>query len=121
MSIEVFEYLNNLKPEEQNALEKIRGQVRFLLPDAEERLSRGVPFFYYQGKRVVGFRSTKTHLSFFIKDGHSMKNLKRDLGNYNHSKTVIRFTPQNALPEDLIKKLVIVRIKEIEKQTLKNT
>lgn len=34
-----------------------------IAPTMEERLSRGVPFFYYKGKRAVGFRSSKTHLS----------------------------------------------------------
>ena len=112
---EVIKYINNLLPEERKILGEIRNQILTIAPDLEERLSRGVPFFYYQGKRAVGFRSSKKHLSFFIMDGNVLKDLHSDIEKLNYSSTVIKFSVQNPLPKTLIQKLVIARIAEIEK------
>lgn len=114
MKNEVLEYLNKLPVHEKNALEQLREQILKIMPTLDERLSRGVPFFYYKGKRAVGFRSSKQHLSFFIMEGNVFKDLKDIIKNYDSSSTVIRFTAENTLPQELIEKLVVARIREIE-------
>ncbi|NJM94066.1 MAG: DUF1801 domain-containing protein [Cytophagales bacterium] len=96
-------------------MEALRKQILKYAPDMSERLSRGVPFFYYRGKRAVGFRSSKNHLSFFIMEGHVLKNLRDDIASYDNSATVIKFSVKNPLPETLIKKMVLARIEEINK------
>lgn len=109
----VIEYLNNLSPNEQMALKTLRKQILDCVPNLEEKLSRGVPFFYHRGKRAVGFRSSKNHLSFFIMEGNVMKELHKELTDFDISSTVVRFTIEKQLPEELIKKLVLARIAEI--------
>lgn len=118
---EVLGYLNNLSPREQSVLGALRNQIFDYVPEIEERLSRGVPFFYYRGKRTVGFRSSKNHLSFFIMEGNVMENLKDELAKYDSSSTVIRFKSDNPLPEELIKKLVLARVSEIDTNEKKKT
>lgn len=112
---EVINYMNSLPEAERNILEKLREQILKTAPSMVERLSRGVPFFYFKGKRAVGFRSSKHHLSFFIMEGNVLKDLRNELTGYDYSSTVIRFQPENPLPEKLIEKLVLARITEIEK------
>lgn len=73
----VLDYLETLPTHEKEVLASMRNQILQLVPEMEERLSRGVPFFYYKGKRAVGFRASKTHLSFFIMEGKVMKELER--------------------------------------------
>jgi uncharacterized protein YdhG (YjbR/CyaY superfamily) len=114
MMNEVSAYLRALPKNERTALENMRKQIRSLMPDAEERLSRGVPFFYYQGKRAVGFRSSKTHLSFFIMEGNVLRNHQAALSGYDYSSTVVRFTPQEPIAATLLRKLVLARMEEIE-------
>lgn len=111
---EVIKYLNNLSSEEKSILGAIRDQIFEIEPNIDEKLSRGVPFFYYKGKRVVGFRSSKTHLSFFIMEGNVLKNLRNKLEKYDVSSTVIRFSVQKPLPKSVIKMFVLARIEEIE-------
>lgn len=118
---EVLEYLEKLPEKERIALDKLRSQVQALVPMAEEGLSRGVPFFYYLGKRVVGFRSSKKHLSFFIMDGRVLKDFHDKLETFDHSSTVLRFTADKPLPEALIAQLVRARISEIDHQLTKKT
>ncbi|TGL72112.1 DUF1801 domain-containing protein [Leptospira jelokensis] len=72
---EVERYLNQLPEKEKKVLSKLREQILAISPNMEERLSRGVPFFYHLGKRCVGFRFSKNHLSFFIMEGKVLKNL----------------------------------------------
>ena len=112
---EVLNYLDALPEAERNCLGKLRAQILEIEPTMQERLSRGVPFFYFKGKRAVGFRSSKLHLSFFIMEGNVLKDLQNELAGYDYSATVIRFQPENPLPGKLIGKLVKARISEIEK------
>lgn len=111
---EVLDYLEKLSTEEKKVLSQIRNQILSTTHGIKEKLSRGVPFFYYMGKRLVGFRSSKTHLSFFIMEGNVLKNLRNKLNGYDVSSTVIHFNKAEPLPENIIKMLVLARIKEIE-------
>lgn len=109
----VLDYLEKLPSNEKEVLAILRNQILKLIPEMDERLSRGVPFFYYKGKRAVGFRSSKTHLSFFIMDGNVLKELQKKIAHLDVSSTVIRFTPDNPLSKEIIEMLVRARIKEI--------
>lgn len=117
---DVLSYLDDLPLEEKAALQNLRNQILNIIPNFEEHLSRGVPFFYYKGKRAVGFRSSKKHLSFFIMEGNVLNTLRNEFSAFKNGPTIIQFTPENPLPKDLISKLVRARISEIEKAVTKN-
>jgi uncharacterized protein YdhG (YjbR/CyaY superfamily) len=119
-SDEVKRSIESLSPENKKVLRGIRKQILAIAPTVEERLSRGVPFFYHLEKRAFGFRAAKKHLSFFIMEGKVLETLKAEITEYDASSTVIRFTAADPLPEKLIKKLVLERISEIENATLMN-
>lgn len=112
----VLNYLENLPSAEKEALEILRNQILQLVPAVEERLSHGVPFFYYMGKRAVGFRSSKTHLSFFIMEGNVLKEFQKEIAHLDYSSTVIRFSVERPIPFKILEKLVLARIQEIETQ-----
>lgn len=116
---DVLNYLDNLPIEEKEALQNLRNQILNISPLFEERLSRGVPFFYYKGKRAIGFRSTKKKLSFFIMQGNVLKTMKQDFIDYQSSSTVIWFTPEKPLTKNLLEKLVLARINEIDNSFFK--
>ena len=118
-SNEIEKYLNGLVVEERKALSELRNQILGIIPEVEERLSRGVPFFYYKGKRAVGFRASKTHLSFFIMEGKVLKELHKEISGLDYSSTVIRFSAENPIPEKIIAKLVKARIQEIDNSFVK--
>jgi uncharacterized protein YdhG (YjbR/CyaY superfamily) len=111
---DVDAYMKGLAAADRKALESLRQHIAALMPEAEQRLSRGVPFFYYKGKRAVGFRASKGYLSFFIMEGHVLKNMKHDLREYENSSTVVWFTPDKPFPKVLVEKLVKARVTEID-------
>lgn len=111
----VLNYLDSLAKEEKEILSTLRNHIVHLVPEMEERLSRGVPFFYYKGKRAVGFRSSKNHLSFFIMEGNVLKEYQKEIEHLDVSSTVIRFSIQYPIPKLTVQKLVLARIQEIDK------
>jgi len=112
---DVNTYLQNLSAGERKVLTTLRQQILKAMPGMEERLSRGVPFFYYRGKRAVGFRASKTHLSFFIMEGNVLHEMRNEVSEYKNGPTVIQFSPEAPLPDRLVEKLVRARVAEIEK------
>lgn len=106
-------YIEKLDMPAKKALEQLRKLLLQIEPGFEQTLSRGVPFFYYRAKRAVGFRASKTHLSFFIMEGQVLKNQAPKLIGLDVGPTRIRFQPNLPIPDEIIRLLVKERIKEI--------
>lgn len=70
-------------------------------------------FFYFLGQRVVGFRSSQRHLSFFVMDGKALRSLQEELTGLDVSSTVIRFPVSGPLPFRVVQRVVRERLKEI--------
>lgn len=119
MSKEVDQYLSKVSDEERGTLQTLREQILAVHPSLEEGLSRGVPFFYYRGKRAIGFRSSKEHLSFFIMEGTVLKRLQNIFSDFSFSSTVIRFSVSKPIPQNIVEQLVKARIEEIEESLVK--
>lgn len=56
---EVSDYLNGLSPRDQAKLRTLREQIMNAVPNLEERLSRGVPFFITGEREPLGFTHPK--------------------------------------------------------------
>jgi uncharacterized protein YdhG (YjbR/CyaY superfamily) len=48
-------------------------------------------------------------------EGNVLKDLKEEISNFDNPATVIRFKTENPLPENIIERLVLRRINEIDK------
>ncbi len=110
----IEDYLSSLPVPIRETLQALRATIKSVVPEMEERLSSGAPFFWYRGRRAVGFGVAKTHLSFYIMHGDVLKTHSKDLADYDTSRTVIRFTQEKPLPTELVQKLVRARLEEIE-------
>jgi uncharacterized protein YdhG (YjbR/CyaY superfamily) len=112
----VIDYLEQQTPEAKEALLQLRSSILDVEPAFSEGLSRGVPFFYFRGKRVAGFRASKTHLSFFIMEGQVLRRRLHSLNEsgFDVSSTVIRFNPERPLPLAVLQELVSARVEEIK-------
>lgn len=108
------EYLATLPRDQRGALEELRTAIRAAAPDAQESISSGVPAFRYRGKYLVSLGAAKRHVAMYVMRGSALEALGDDLEAYETSSTVIRFAPDEPLPASLVKKIVEVRIGEIE-------
>jgi uncharacterized protein YdhG (YjbR/CyaY superfamily) len=74
-------------------------------PDAQERLSYGMPYYEYHG-RLIYFSAFKNHLGVYpVGEAAKHKDLKR----YMTGKGTYRFPLDQPMPLDLIKRLVQAR------------
>jgi uncharacterized protein YdhG (YjbR/CyaY superfamily) len=110
---DIDDYLASVPVEARAVLEKLRRTIRDAAPMATEKISWGMPAFYYKGP-LVSFGAFKDHCSFFPMSVSVMTSHKLQLKRYDTSKGTVRFPMNKPLPAALVKKLVKARIKENE-------
>jgi uncharacterized protein YdhG (YjbR/CyaY superfamily) len=94
-------------------LERVRAAIRSAAPEAEERISYGIPLYRQHGD-LVGFGAFKRHLSLFVTSSDVGERFAKELEPYDVSHTTIHFTVDSPLPDDLVEKIVRARIAENE-------
>ncbi len=114
MTLNTDTYLDSLPEVQKAALQQLRQTIISIVPEVTETISTHVPAFHYKGKYLVGFSATKNHLALLVMQGHVMKSLDRELKPYDTGNRIIRFTPDEPLPPEVIKKVLRLRQAEID-------
>jgi uncharacterized protein YdhG (YjbR/CyaY superfamily) len=107
-------YLDKVPQDQRELLERVRAQIRGLLPDSTEVISYGMPGFKRDGKVVVWIAAWKTHCSLYPLTDSFFRDNAAALEGYDLTKGSVHFTPARPLPETVIEDLVRARIAEIE-------
>ncbi|MGH2788501.1 MAG: iron chaperone [Actinomycetota bacterium] len=112
----VEDYLSQVPEEARAVLEKLRKTIKAAAPNTTETISYQMPTFKYQGRALVGYAAFKNHCSLFPYSTKVMDSLKEELQSFDTSGkgATIRFPVGKPLPAALVRKLVKVRIEEIE-------
>ena len=97
-------YVEALTPGEREQFERVRAIVKRLVPDADETISYGIPTFKYRGKYLIYFAAHKHHMSVYPTIG-GVEATKGTKGTF-------QFT--EAVPEDVVTKIVTHRKSQIE-------
>ena len=114
----VDEYIAHAPEEAQEKLQELRAVIKASVPEAEERINYGMPYYFYKG-RLVYFQLWKKLIGFYVPTP-VVEEHKSELQGYETTDATIRFPLDEKLPLDLIKKLVEARKKkndETDKQT----
>jgi len=111
---EVDRYLAKVEEPKRTTLERLRRTIQELLPDAEEVISYGMPGFRRNGKMIVGFAAFKNHLAYLPHSGSVFSAMRDDLAGYKFTDGSLHFPVDKALPKALVKKLIAVRLKQLE-------
>jgi uncharacterized protein YdhG (YjbR/CyaY superfamily) len=106
---DVDTYIAEAPKELQGKLKELRTAIKTTVPDAEERISYGMPYYDYKG-RLAYFAAFKNHIGLYIPSPVIEEN-KRELKNYETSTGTVRFPNDTPLPIALIKKLIKARMK----------
>jgi uncharacterized protein YdhG (YjbR/CyaY superfamily) len=107
------DYLAEVPEPARTTLEKLRGMIRAAAPDATETISYRLPTFKYHGKPLVALGASKDHCAFYLMS-YVPPELEAELGKYDTGKGTIRFPADKPLPTALVRKLVKVRIAQVE-------
>ncbi len=113
---EIDAYLDGVPEPQRASLSQLRAMLATILPEADEGLSYGVPAFKVGGSPVAGFASAKKHCSYFPHSGSVLGQVDDALlEGYDWSKGTLRF-PVDAPPdEQLIRRLVELRLSELSR------
>jgi uncharacterized protein YdhG (YjbR/CyaY superfamily) len=106
----VDEYISGFPPEVRAKLEKLRVLIKKTVPGIEERISYKMPG-YFLGGYLVYFAAYPRHIGFYALPG-AMVAFKERLGPYKKAKGSVQFPIDEELPYDLIRDILIFRVKE---------
>jgi uncharacterized protein YdhG (YjbR/CyaY superfamily) len=110
----VEEYLAAVPEPARSTLLKMREMIRAAAPkEATEKLSYGMPAFYYKGG-LMAYAAFAKHCSLFPMSGSLIKQYEMELAGYKTSKGTIQFPQNKPMPAALVKKLVKARVAENE-------
>ncbi|MFN7990572.1 MAG: DUF1801 domain-containing protein [Candidatus Micrarchaeia archaeon] len=107
---DVDSYIAGAPKEVQGKLKELRNAIREAAPDAEERISYGMPYYGYKG-RLAYFGLAKAHIGLYI-PMPVIEEHKKELAGYESFNATVRFPLDGKLPVALIKRLVKARMKK---------
>jgi len=106
----IDDYVNLFPKNVQNILEKLRKIIRESAPEAEEAISYGMPTFKLNGN-LVHFAAFKNHIGFYPTPS-GIETFKEELTPYKSSKGSVQFPLDKPIPYELVRKIVVFRVKE---------
>lgn len=106
----IEDYITQAPKERQEKLQQLYTTIKELVPTATEKMSYGMPTFYLNGN-LVHFANAKNHIGFYPAPS-AIEAFKDELSEFKTSKGAIQFSVEQELPIELIKKIVLFRLKE---------
>ena len=104
----IDEYIAIFPRETQMMLNELRSTIKASAPDAEEKISYGIPTFYLHGN-LVHFAAYKAHIGFYPTP-RGIETFKDVLSMFKTSKGAVQFPLDKPLPLNLISKIVEFRV-----------
>jgi uncharacterized protein YdhG (YjbR/CyaY superfamily) len=110
MKNELDNYIEGFPPVVKKQLKEIRAIIKAAAPEAQELMSYGMPAYKLNGM-LVYFAGYKAHIGFYPTPSGIKKFLPK-LKAFKCSKAAVQFPIDQPLPKDLIKEIIVFRIKE---------
>ena len=104
---DVDEYIASSPENLRGKLKQLRKVINDTVPEAEERISYGMPYYGYKGK-LAYFRYTKDHIGLYVPPP-VIEDHKKELKDYGTSTATVRFPIDKKIPIGLVKKLIKAR------------
>ncbi|MGA2900913.1 MAG: DUF1801 domain-containing protein [Candidatus Acidiferrales bacterium] len=108
----IDEYISASPKDVQSILEKIRRTIRKAAPEAAEAISYQIPTFELNGKSLIHFAAFKNHIALFPPAPAAFK---KEVSPYAGPKGNLKFPLDKPFPLDLVKRIVIFRLKAHKK------
>jgi uncharacterized protein YdhG (YjbR/CyaY superfamily) len=106
----IDEYILQYPQEIQEILKTLRKVINESAPNADEKISYGMPTFVLNGN-LVHFAAFKNHIGFYPTPS-GINTFKQELSEYKTSKGAVQFPIGKPIPYDLISKIVKFRVDE---------
>ncbi len=106
-------YVLSFPPKVQLIMKKLRRIIRAAAPKAEESIAYGMPAYKLNGKPLVYFAGWSEHIGFYPTPAGT-KQFSKQLSKYSPAKGSVRFPLDQPIPYDLIEKIVLFRVRQIQ-------
>jgi len=109
----VADYIAGHPPAVRKRLAEIRAIVRRVAPDAEEKISYGIPAYALEG-RLLYFAAHTEHIGVYPVTAALRRELGEELAPYvsKTAESTIRIAHDRPLPRALLAKVVRIRVRE---------
>ena len=107
----VAEYLRRVPAPQRRALQALRRTIRSAAPEGDERISYGMPAFYFGGRMLVADAAAARHCAFHP-GALPVRKRAVELAGYSTSKGTVRFDPKEPLSAAIVRRLVATRLAE---------
>lgn len=105
----IDEFISGYPKTVQITLQELREFIHREVPDAQEKISYGIPTFTFHGN-LVHFSAYETHIGFYP-GAAPIAEFAKELEKYETSKGTVRFPIHKPLPYDLIRKMINSAVK----------
>lgn len=106
-------HLRTFPPAQRAALQAVRETLRAALPAGVEGIAWGMPTIRIDGIGVACYEGFTNHNSFFPMSGTVTQRLAKDLERFTVTKGTIHFAVDTPFPARVIRRIVGVRIDDI--------
>jgi uncharacterized protein YdhG (YjbR/CyaY superfamily) len=103
----IDEYIAQFPHDVQAIMNELRAVIKETAPEAQERISYGMPGYYLHGM-LVWFGGHKNHIGFYP-TGEGIEAFMNELVSYKTSKGAIQFPLDQPIPYDLVRRIVKYR------------
>lgn len=107
---DVNDYLAQFSGPGLQTAQKLRADLKVLLPEGEECLSYAMPAIKISGKAIAGYAVMKNHVGYYPHSSLVLSELPELEGKYQMSKGALQIPSGQFLPFDVVEKLVRVRL-----------
>jgi len=111
---EVDDYLAGRDEPARSALAHVRDIALDEVPDAEQGKGYGMPALLHDGRPFLSMMQAKKHLAIYPFSGRVVDEVRGDLDGFSLSSGTIRFTAEHPVPEEIIRRVIRLRVAEIE-------
>jgi len=110
----IDEYIAQFPQDVQQILNKLRAVVHESVPEAEEKISYGMPAFFLNGG-LVWFAAYKKFIGFYPTTS-GMNAFAKEIEGYRGTKSALHFPLDQEMPYELIRKITLARLAENRKK-----
>jgi uncharacterized protein YdhG (YjbR/CyaY superfamily) len=113
-------YIAGFPKEVQILLQQIRTTIQKAAPNSVEKISYGMPAFYFEG--MLAYFAAHTHHIGFYPYSSAIQAFSKDIEKYIHSKGTVQFPIGKPIPVRLVSNMIRFRVNEnLEKKSRKKS
>lgn len=110
----VDDYLATVDPPSSSVIAHLYAVAVAVVPDAEQGTKYAMPCLTHGGKGLISVMRTRKHLAIYPFSGSVLPALSNELSAFDWADGTLRFQPDAAPSDDLVRRIVSLRRDQID-------